>query len=72
MLHIVNKSPLERNALDACLRVAQGGASTAQSPCGTGCGSVVGRTTLRVPKIRKIGMPRYGNAAMPSTQASAA
>jgi tRNA 2-thiouridine synthesizing protein B len=26
MLHIVNKSPLERNALDACLRVAQGGA----------------------------------------------
>ena len=26
MLHIVNKSPLERNALDSCLRVAQGGA----------------------------------------------
>ncbi len=26
MLHIVNKSPLERNALDACLRVAQSGA----------------------------------------------
>ena len=25
MLHIVNKSPLERNALDACLRVAAGG-----------------------------------------------
>ena len=25
MLHIVNKSPLERNALDACLRVAQDG-----------------------------------------------
>ena len=25
MLHIVNKSPLERNALDSCLRVAQGG-----------------------------------------------
>ena len=25
MLHIVNKSPLERNALDACLRIAQGG-----------------------------------------------
>ena len=26
MLHIVNKSPAERNALDACLHVAQGGA----------------------------------------------
>jgi tRNA 2-thiouridine synthesizing protein B len=26
MLHIVNKSPLERNALDSCLRAAQGGA----------------------------------------------
>lgn len=26
MLHIVNKSPLERNALDSCLRVAPGGA----------------------------------------------
>ena len=26
MLHIVNKSPHERDALDACLRVAQGGA----------------------------------------------
>ncbi len=26
MLHIVNKSPLERNALESCLRVAQGGA----------------------------------------------
>jgi len=26
MLHIVNKSPQERNALDSCLRVAQGGA----------------------------------------------
>ena len=26
MLHIVNKSPAERNNLDACLRVAQGGA----------------------------------------------
>jgi tRNA 2-thiouridine synthesizing protein B len=25
MLHIVNKSPLERNALDTCLAVAQGG-----------------------------------------------
>lgn len=25
MLHIVNKSSLERNALDACLRVATGG-----------------------------------------------
>ena len=25
MLHIVNKSSLERNALDSCLRVAQGG-----------------------------------------------
>ena len=25
MLHIINKSPLERNALDACLRVAQSG-----------------------------------------------
>ena len=25
MLHIVNKSPLERNALEACLNVAQGG-----------------------------------------------
>ena len=25
MLHIVNKSPLERNALDACLRIAQSG-----------------------------------------------
>ena len=25
MLHIVNKSPLERNALDSCLRVAQDG-----------------------------------------------
>ena len=25
MLHIVNKSPLERNALESCLRVAQGG-----------------------------------------------
>ncbi|MBK8738601.1 MAG: sulfurtransferase complex subunit TusB [Betaproteobacteria bacterium] len=25
MLHIVNKSPLERNALDSCLRVAQPG-----------------------------------------------
>ena len=26
MLHIVNKSPLERNALDSCLAVAQSGA----------------------------------------------
>ncbi len=26
MLHIVNKSPLERNALESCLRVTQGGA----------------------------------------------
>ena len=26
MLHIVNKSPLERNTLDSCLRVAQSGA----------------------------------------------
>ena len=25
MLHIVNKSPAERNALQCCLRVAQGG-----------------------------------------------
>jgi tRNA 2-thiouridine synthesizing protein B len=25
MLHVVNKSPLERTALDACLRVAQPG-----------------------------------------------
>jgi len=25
MLHIINKSPLERNSLDACLRVAQSG-----------------------------------------------
>jgi tRNA 2-thiouridine synthesizing protein B len=25
MLHIVNKSPAERNALQSCLRVAQGG-----------------------------------------------
>ena len=25
MLHIINKSPLERNCLDACLRVAQSG-----------------------------------------------
>jgi len=25
MLHIINKSPLERNSLDACLRVAQRG-----------------------------------------------
>ena len=25
MLHIVNKSPLERNALAACLRIATGG-----------------------------------------------
>ena len=25
MLHIVNKSPLERNALESCLRVAQDG-----------------------------------------------
>ena len=25
MLHIINKSPLERNALDACLRIAQSG-----------------------------------------------
>jgi tRNA 2-thiouridine synthesizing protein B len=25
MLHIVNKSPLERNALTACLRIASGG-----------------------------------------------
>ena len=25
MLHIVNKSPFERNALDSCLRVAQPG-----------------------------------------------
>jgi tRNA 2-thiouridine synthesizing protein B len=25
MLHIINKSPLERNALDACLRVARDG-----------------------------------------------
>ena len=25
MLHIVNKSPLERSALDSCLRVAQDG-----------------------------------------------
>ena len=27
MLHIVNKSPLERNALDSCLRSAQPGAA---------------------------------------------
>ena len=27
MLHIVNKSSLERNALDSCLRVAQDGAA---------------------------------------------
>ncbi len=26
MLHIVNKSPLERNSLESCLRVAQSGA----------------------------------------------
>ena len=26
MLHIINKSPQERNSLDACLRVAQTGA----------------------------------------------
>ena len=26
MLHIVNKSPAERNALESCLRVANGGA----------------------------------------------
>jgi tRNA 2-thiouridine synthesizing protein B len=26
MLHIVNKSPLERNCLDTCLATAQGGA----------------------------------------------
>jgi len=25
MLHILNKSPLERSALDACLRIATGG-----------------------------------------------
>lgn len=25
MLHIVNKSPLERNSLEACLRIAQNG-----------------------------------------------
>ena len=27
MLHIINKSPLERNALDACLAIAQDGAT---------------------------------------------
>lgn len=27
MLHIVNKSPYERNALDSCLRLAAGGAA---------------------------------------------
>ena len=27
MLHIVNKSPLERNALDSCLRVTQDGSA---------------------------------------------
>lgn len=27
MLHIVNKSPLERNALESCLRVAQPGSA---------------------------------------------
>ena len=27
MLHLINKSPFERNALDSCLRVAQSGAS---------------------------------------------
>ena len=27
MLHIVNKSPLERNSLDSCLRVAQAGSA---------------------------------------------
>ncbi len=27
MLHIVNKSPFERNALDACLRLAKSGSS---------------------------------------------
>jgi tRNA 2-thiouridine synthesizing protein B len=27
MLHIVNKSPAERNALESCLRVAQDGAA---------------------------------------------
>jgi tRNA 2-thiouridine synthesizing protein B len=25
MLHIINKSPLERNSLDACLRIAESG-----------------------------------------------
>ena len=27
MLHIINKSPFERNALDSCLRVAKSGSS---------------------------------------------
>lgn len=27
MLHLINKSPFERNALDSCLRVAKSGAS---------------------------------------------
>ncbi len=27
MLHLINKSPFERNALDSCLRVATSGAS---------------------------------------------
>jgi len=27
MLHMINKSPFERNALDSCLRVAKSGAS---------------------------------------------
>ena len=27
MLHLINKSPFERNALDSCLRVAKPGAS---------------------------------------------
>ena len=27
MLHIINKSPLERNSLDSCLRLAEAGSS---------------------------------------------
>ena len=35
MLHIVNKSPLERPALDACLRIAEPGATVLLAHAGS-------------------------------------
>ena len=76
-------SPSDSNRTTACgrapatpsaakSRVAHSGASAAHGPAGAGWRGVAGRTTLRVPKTRNSGSPRYGKAAIPITQASAA